>query len=231
MISWVPEPFTVVQTAEAHRNFWKPEKVKLLLLAESHVYASAEDNAVNVCIDALDQLGCPNEFIKLVYCLGYGDNRVLSKPILKNPGTPQYWELFKTFAKAFAPEFNNFDDSDYTGKIAILQSLKENGIWLLDSCPIALYRYDTNGTEIKKVMSNYNNILKLSWQMYSRNELYSSHPEQIIVIGRMVWKALRHDLPKGTDWVYQPNAPRDDEYYQDTHAPTPDILQRMMARR
>lgn len=42
--------------------------------------------------------GLPSEFIRLIYCLGYGCPELVDRSILGNKGTPQYWEMFATLA-------------------------------------------------------------------------------------------------------------------------------------
>ena len=37
------EPLGVIERAEAHRRFWRPERVRVVLLAESHVYTTSEE--------------------------------------------------------------------------------------------------------------------------------------------------------------------------------------------
>lgn len=217
-IAWEPESFEVVQAVEAHRNFWKPEKVKLLLLAESHVYTNAEEHTAKIRIDELDGSGCSDAFVKLVYCLGYGDNSILSQRVKDNPGTWQYWDVFlKCQDPASGQPISRV--SSYRDKIALLKSLKEQGVWLLDTCPIGLYGYDTKGIEIKKAIRNYKQLISISWESYTKEQLYACKPERVIVIGKMVWNVLESELPRGkSDWIYQPNA-RQGEHYKSEHSP------------
>ncbi|MDQ6666242.1 MAG: hypothetical protein M3Z23_17830, partial [Acidobacteriota bacterium] len=37
----------------------------------------------------------PRGFVRLVYCLGYGESHLLDEPIeARNSGTPQFWKIF-----------------------------------------------------------------------------------------------------------------------------------------
>ncbi len=42
------EPFEVVENVNKLKNYWKPEKIKVILLAESQVYTSKEEFSVSL---------------------------------------------------------------------------------------------------------------------------------------------------------------------------------------
>src|SRR5664279_1261332 len=75
-----PEPFDSCWTAECHRQFWKPEFLRLALVAESHVFTDADDLKATVRSEFLPPAiaDLPTQFVRLIYCLGYGDNSILS---------------------------------------------------------------------------------------------------------------------------------------------------------
>ena len=54
-------------------KFWKPRTVKIILLAESHVFISNDDYHVlfNNLLDGLIEIEYLNNFTGFVYCLGY----------------------------------------------------------------------------------------------------------------------------------------------------------------
>lgn len=67
------------------------------LSSESHVYTSERDLQRSVqCPPCLNTANLPSGFVRLVYCLGYGENRILASPVRdpSNGGTPQYWKIF-----------------------------------------------------------------------------------------------------------------------------------------
>ncbi len=89
------EPLEVVRRADEHRDYWRPRKVvRIVLLAESHVYTTTGE--LGYRLQALPALppDLPRGFVRLVYCLGYGENRLLDRPVTgtRNTGTPQYWK-------------------------------------------------------------------------------------------------------------------------------------------
>jgi len=190
------EPFQIIKSVDEHRNFWKPTKVKTILLAESHVHTNETEHAHTIEYDNFSELKkCPRNFVKLVYCLGYGEKRFTE--IKKNSGTPQFWKIFVACTyKNFNSEFNkilvsktpNFDDR-IQNKIKILEKLKENGIWLLDASIVALY--NNNKKPSQKIMKE---IIEISWKKYVSEIINETKPGNIIVIGKGVSKILKDKL-------------------------------------
>ncbi len=94
----IAESIEVALAVEKHRWAWKPEKVRLVLIAESHVYTTPDDLRIKIIKSWLPALAqhTPSEFVRLVYCLGYGESEILSAyPNPKNDiGTWQYWDIF-----------------------------------------------------------------------------------------------------------------------------------------
>lgn len=82
--------------AEEHRAYWRPERVRVVLLAVSHAYTSVPELERRIILAGMPGNDLPRGFVRLVYCLGYGENELLDRPIIepKNSGTPQYWKLF-----------------------------------------------------------------------------------------------------------------------------------------
>src|SRR5436305_8632592 len=81
------EPLEVALAVESHRWAWRPESVSVMLIAESHVYTSENDLAITVRQDLLppEARHAPSEYVRLVYCLGYGENEILSgMPAVEN---------------------------------------------------------------------------------------------------------------------------------------------------
>jgi len=82
------ECFDVVNKVDAYRKMYKPKKTKVVLLAESHVFTKDSDMVELKFPNGID---CSQDkYVRFVYCLGYGENRVLSKDVHPNNGTPDY---------------------------------------------------------------------------------------------------------------------------------------------
>jgi hypothetical protein len=142
----------VARHVETYRQYWKPRKINIVLLAESHVYTDEEDSRIRLDKSIMSNLlpDYPLDFVRFVYCLGYGENELLTrkKAGWKNTGTPQYWKIFsaciaedennlkfhKILRTATRPFFVRLHN-----KVKTLQKLKNKGIWLLDASIVGLY--------------------------------------------------------------------------------------------
>jgi hypothetical protein len=85
-----PEDFTVAQEVECLRSAWRPSHVRVVMLAESHVWTSEAETKSRV----LQPDGIETGFARFVYCLGYGERSLVVPSVSPNHGTWQYWRLF-----------------------------------------------------------------------------------------------------------------------------------------
>lgn len=208
------EPVEVLRCAEQHRAFWRPRNVRVLLLAESHVYTAASE--LNYRIDLSPFPGTekvPRGFVRLVYCLGYGGNGLLTQPILKNGGTPQYWKIFFSCINHVQNTRNDFTPilsrtpfaTRIQNKLALLRRLQETGVWLLDASLAALYRPGHPKPD-RRLMER---CLQTSWDAYVGQVIKTAQPSHIICIGDSVRRFLRtrlSDLGMPVTKVPQPQA-------------------------
>jgi len=205
------DSFSVVKTVHDLREFWKPEKVKVILLAESHVYTKDDEWEILLRPDSSLPDNYPNHFVRFVYCLGYGEDHLLSNPIRKNPGTFQYWKIFYSCLNDVKK--NNYDFSSIlkTGpsdnntrvknKINLLSSLKDNGIWLVDASIV--------GINNEKKLVNRKKIIELCWNNYIGDLIKITKPQQVIIIGKTVTDVVGNNLnkiPIKWSWRFQPQA-------------------------
>jgi hypothetical protein len=190
----------VVKQVEEYRQYWRPEKVNVVLLAESHVYTEDEDYEAE-----LDEFGLrslpkyPLRFVRFVYCLGYGENGLLNRRVKKNAGTWQYWEIFSScvaeneydlgFNKVLKTETRSFITRIYN-KIGVLQKLKKKGVWLLDASIVGLYG---SGEKDSRVTEK---VLGICWKNYIKDMILEANPRHIIVIGKGVEAILHNNLQK-----------------------------------
>src|SRR5918997_3712328 len=91
------EPPDAAVAAEACRQAWRPKRLRVLLLAESHIATSAAELACRVALPPhLDWPG-PRRFVRHLYCAGYGEPELLEGPLgpeaRPRGGTPQFWRL------------------------------------------------------------------------------------------------------------------------------------------
>ncbi len=206
------EPYESVELVESYRRYWKPDKVRIVLLAESHVFTTKKDR--DITVSKISQLpGYPTEYAKFVYCLAYGENQLTnSDKHSKRDGTPQFWKIFYgcnnpvTSLQDFQPVLSKTPfEQRLQNKIGLLLSLKQKGIWLVDSSIVALYN---NGEkpEIKTLLS----VIRTSWECYTSRVIEEANPEHIICIGKDVARAIEGDIRRlvGSRYtvIAQPNA-------------------------
>lgn len=203
------EPIAVTKLVEQHRWFWRPARPRLLLLAESHVYTTEAETQSSMVASGIPA-GIPKEFVRLVYCLGYGEKAILNRSISSaNTGTPQFWKIFK---HCLAPE-NEATNSEepaspanrLANKLRILHRLKEQGIWLLDASIAALYQ-----PGVPKLNAQLRHtVISTSWDNYVQHVVSQANPQAILCIGIGVARTLSSRLDNlkiPWDAVPQPQA-------------------------
>lgn len=210
-----PEPFEALARADEHREYWRPRRVRLILLAESHVFTQASELEHSLRPDPLLPAGLPRGYVRLVYALGYGEDRLLDRPIegSRNSGTPQYWKLFFSCLNPiqansdFAPVQSSQTPlpARLANKLAVLHGLRDQGVWLLDANIAALYSPSTPKPKADRMA----NVLARSWDGYVGPLVRQVQPEGVLVIGRGVANVLGARLGSlGVPWraIAQPNA-------------------------
>ncbi|MBE0555963.1 MAG: hypothetical protein IH628_01915, partial [Proteobacteria bacterium] len=140
------ESLESVRLVEAYRRYFKPKAVRVLLLAESHVFTSDKDRQIT--IPRIAELpGYPRQYTRFVYCLGYGEKDLTNDHLHPRwDGTPQFWKIL------FACEnrIEKFDDVSpilcrtpfpkrLRNKIDLLKRLYARGVWLVDASIYAVY--------------------------------------------------------------------------------------------
>jgi hypothetical protein len=204
------EPLESVKLVKQYREYWKPDKVKIILLAESHVFTSDDDRNKKT-IELVELPYYPTQYAKFVYCLSYGEKDLLvEKNNQGRDGTPGFWKVLYSCKNHinhnsdFRPILKKTPfDKRIMNKIRLLTELKAKGIWLVDSSIIGLYK---DGAKLSRMKE----IIKLSWDYYIRDQIEEMHPEYIICIGKDVAKVVETDLKiiMGDNYciIPQPNA-------------------------
>jgi hypothetical protein len=151
-----------VMVVAHYYEFWKPAKVKVILLAESHIFTDEYDSrSFQVSTNILrpcDYNG-PREYASVHLCLGYGEADAVigvdgdaTAPRAAVKGTPAYWLLLAACSshpnnyRAGAAQLLHNKRPGPLGlrerllyKLQILQDLKDRGIWLVDACFLGWY--------------------------------------------------------------------------------------------
>ena len=200
------EPFEVVKAIEEYRQYWKPKKVKIILLAESHVYTTLEDFQ-DICETPSSALpNYPKNYVRFIYCINYGANSTGQRNSRNKWGTPQFWKIFYSTLNHITKNSDFGPTKNFDYKLKILKEMKEKGIWLVDASISGLYI--PGGSKPKpKILKE---SIACSWEGFVKNVVEECLPEKLIVIGKTVWNTIHPLLsPKLKDrayWVYQPNA-------------------------
>ncbi len=133
------EALESVQLVETYRRFLKPEKVRIVLLAESHVYTHDHDRKI-IIPPISDLPGYPTQYARFVYCLGYGGKSLTNSHLHpRRDGTPQFWKVLfscinPTSVRDFKPILRQTTPRQrLQNKINLLKDLKAKGIWLVDA--------------------------------------------------------------------------------------------------
>lgn len=204
------EPYHVVEAVERHRRAWQPERTRTLLLAESHVFTGERDCHPFRWSDRVAGVrgnsgvglaDLPAEFVRLVYCLAYGENQLLMAEdrVQPNVGTFQFWKLFHacchpvTENSDFAPilKTGNPDPRQrLAAKLDLLATLRDRGVWLADASILGLYRPGAPAG----AKSHMAEVLAVSWNHYISPLILANRPRRIVVIGKGVFKALESGL-------------------------------------
>jgi hypothetical protein len=192
------ESLAVIRLVAAHRSYWRPRTTRVLLLAESHVYTRDSECVPMQGVGLPDMAGAPETYVRLVYCLGYGESKYVGSKVKPNPGTPQFWKIFASCVSppgesTFSPVLRGRTPDFRTrleAKVRILRQMQAAGVWLLDASLLALCR--PGGARLDPATCE--GILRTSWQHYVGEQVRALNPESIIVIGKGVARALKREL-------------------------------------
>jgi hypothetical protein len=206
-----PENIEVAEVVERLRLAWKPRAVRVVLLAESHVWTAEDEVARTVQLPTEIEPTLDRSFARFVYCLGYGE-KTLAPEIPHNSGTWQYWRLFHDTVRkpvVSGVAWGRNPTERVRKKVELLKQLREAGIWLVDASITALYR-PSKGPLLKS-RSNYKKVLQASWEAHVRDVIADCRGPAVLIVGRGVDDAIgdlvRRVVPEDkVDSIYQPNA-------------------------
>jgi hypothetical protein len=154
-----------------------------------------------------DARHAPDPFVRLVYCLGYGESDLPSpRPVNANGGTPQFWKIFGRLAETGTPASRARVDRStrVRWKVSTLRKLQRRGVWLLDASLHAIYAPGGH-----RLPYNAKRQLHRLWWRHYGEELVRSLPgARVWAIGKSVVDGLRSIGVPLDDWIYQPQAAR-----------------------
>jgi hypothetical protein len=214
-LSWEVDCAAVLQAIAAHRAYWRPREVRLLVMSESHVWTRAAELAAAVPLGVFGHAAAPTPFVRLVYCLGYGERDLVQGRVQPNFGTPQFWKLLAAGVDpALSAQVVERTQPDLMSRLAaklqVLEALKAQGVWLLDACPVALYA----ASQPKPRVAVLAQAMELAWATYTRAALVEAAPRAVMIVGKMVYAGIGDRIrallgPRvPVQWMYQPQARR-----------------------
>jgi hypothetical protein len=173
------------------RKAWRPTRVRVLLVAESHVGEQKGDRRIRVQLPESIGKTLPKRYVRLVYCLGYGESQLCSGVPRKNNGTWQFWDILGAIAAGHVGEKyqqprrrESTDEERLAWKLNVLHNLQTKGLWLVDASIAALYYPGKNPIRVPNELI-CESFRRFVWPMVRRDR-----PKQVWVIGKRVGKAL-----------------------------------------
>ncbi len=186
------EPPEAALAAEAWRQAWRPKRVRLLLLAESHMATSAEELDSPLRLPPGLAWPVPAGFVRHVYCPAYGEPALVPHLPAGNAGTPQYWRLLAALEGGAAPTRAALPalGARLAAKAALLHRLRARGIWLTDASLVAVA--GPGGARTGATL--HAAAIAESWRLHHGAALPALDPAQVVVIGRAVAGVLQAAL-------------------------------------
>jgi len=80
------ECLCVAEEVEGLRSQWRPERVRVVVLAESHVWTSRDETRSRVRPPNAKETG----FARFVYCVGYGEPQLVEPAVTPNNGCAEF---------------------------------------------------------------------------------------------------------------------------------------------
>ena len=210
-LPWDLESAAVMKAVAAHRAYWRPPTVRLLVLSESHVMTREAELEAPVPLAVFGHAAAPPAFVRMVYCLGYGERDLVQGRVHPNWGTPQFWKLLAAgIDESLCPQVVERTTPDLmqrlAAKLAVLEALKARGVWLLDACPVALYA----ASQPKPRMALLAQAMEIAWAATTREAIREAAPRAVMIVGKMVHDGiggriramLGPNVP--VQWMYQP---------------------------
>ncbi len=130
------ECFEAALVVEQLRSMWRPDRVRIVLLAESHVWTSRDEAASQVHHPDRVVTG----FARFIYCLGGDEPTLVTPAVFPNYGATQYWKLLHDTVRGPHQSHAGLMKGGETNaakrienKLELLKNVRQAGIWLVDA--------------------------------------------------------------------------------------------------
>jgi hypothetical protein len=191
------ECLEAAMVVEELRRMWRPDRVRVILLAESHVWTSREEASSRV----LQPDGIETGYARFIYCLGGGEREIVTPAVTRDGGAFQYWRLMHDTVRGPSKSYRGLLKSGepssalrLENKLCLLNEVRTSGVWLVDASVAALVR------EGKRLADGpaYRAVLRECWDAHVGAIVCESSPAVVIIIGKSVENAIgeivRRDL-------------------------------------
>ncbi len=198
-----------------YRQYFLPPKVRLIVLAESHVFT---ENCCAVPLNNPHVSPIPSsyykDFNKFFYCLGYGEQKaLLTVPCNKCGGrTTGFWNLMKaltSYPNMVSNKTNPYFSSRIKNKWELLSCMRCSGIWLLDASFFAVNHIKDTNVRLSILSSQIMHVLGI---------INTLGAPSILMVGKNVQTLYQGLLPqigvKKQEWIYMPHLP---QYHTKNH--------------
>lgn len=200
LVNQTPESDEYLLRVDAWRQAWRPDRVRVLLVAESHVREAAGDLDIEVQFPPSDRSEGPPSpgYCRLIYCPAYGEDGLCRpRAPASNRGTPAFWRMFARLAwrnLGAAPATPRVRSSRWAWKLEVLERLRAQGVWLVDASVLGIYIPGGRRAFTGRMCED---MVRRSWREFVRPTIAREPLEQIVVVGADVRRALGPDLGLG----------------------------------
>jgi hypothetical protein len=191
------ECLEAAMVVEELRRMWRPDRVRVILLAESHVWTSREEASSRV----LQPDGIETGYARFIYCLGGGEREIVTPAVTRDGGAFQYWRLMHDTVRGPSKSYRGLLKSGepssalrLENKLCLLNKVRTSGVWLVDASVAALVR---KGKRLADGPA-YRAVLRECWDAHVGAIVCEASPALVIIIGKSVENAIgeivRRDL-------------------------------------
>ena len=214
-LPWGMDSARVLAAVAAHRAYWRPEAVRLLVLSESHVFTREAELEAQVPLAVFGHAAAPEPFVRLVYCLGYGERDLVQGPVRGNAGTAQFWKLLAAgIDPALCAQVVERTEPDLlrrlAAKLAVLEALEgARGVAARCLSGGAVRRESAEAARGRAGAGD-----GMAWTAYTREAIVEAAPRAVMIVGKMVYAGIGGRIRAmlgpavPVQWMYQPQARR-----------------------